>query len=113
MRRIKWKFARGLAASIAAVALAGSVVHASEGPSSIHSAWVYPGPDGKLIYAKDVQGNTVPDFSYAGYEGGGVRIPDAAMKIALDPDPQSQDDAGRIQSAIDQISHLPPDSQGL
>ena len=36
---------------------------------------VYPGPDGKLFYVPDEQGNTILDSSYAGYGGGGVPIP--------------------------------------
>ena len=36
---------------------------------------IFPGPDGKLIYTSDEDGNTIPDFSNAGYMGGGVAIP--------------------------------------
>ncbi|NMB51455.1 MAG: hypothetical protein GX999_03925, partial [Bacteroidales bacterium] len=32
---------------------------------------VYPGPDGKLVYVPDSLGNRIPDFSNAGYKGGG------------------------------------------
>jgi hypothetical protein len=41
---------------------------------------VYPGPDGKLVYNADEQGNTIPDFSHAGYRGGGAPIPSVPTK---------------------------------
>ena len=33
---------------------------------------VYPGTDGRLVYIADSLGNKIPDFSNAGYKGGGV-----------------------------------------
>ena len=33
------------------------------------------GPDGKLVYETDSRGNRVPDYSYAGYQGGGIALP--------------------------------------
>src|ERR1041384_3457295 len=33
------------------------------------------GPNGKLRYKTDSRGNVIMDFSHAGYQGGGVRIP--------------------------------------
>ena len=36
---------------------------------------VYPGADGKLVYVADSLGNRIPDFSNAGYKGGGVPLP--------------------------------------
>ena len=40
------------------------------------SAWVYADPNGKLAYKPlDAQGDTIMDFSSAGYMGGGVSIP--------------------------------------
>ena len=40
------------------------------------SQWVYPGPDGKLVYKTTPAGDRIMDFSYAGYMGGGVALPD-------------------------------------
>jgi integrase len=31
------------------------------------SAWVHPGPNGRLVYQADARGNRIPDFSNAGY----------------------------------------------
>src|SRR5690606_31455059 len=46
---------------------------------------VYPGTDGKLVYVADSLGNRIPDFSYAGYKGGGVRIPHVPVKEIVWP----------------------------
>ena len=69
---------------------------------------------GKLVYEKyanqcqkDQVVNTVPDFSMAGYRGGGVAIPDVAVKATVNPKPDSKDDTDRIQAAIDRVSALP------
>ena len=40
-----------------------------------HSARVHPGPDGRLLYPADEQGDVIPDFSTVGYKGGGVPLP--------------------------------------
>src|SRR5687767_13201695 len=48
-----------------------------------YSSWVYPGPDGRLVYKKDERGNQVPDFSYAGYLGGGVALPSVPVVQTL------------------------------
>jgi hypothetical protein len=72
---------------------------------SAQSKWVYPGPDGKLIYAHTDKGNRIADFSYAGYEGGGVALPAVAAKVTVQP--SGNDDTAAIQKAIDQVSALP------
>lgn len=80
-------------------------------PKTNYSKLVYPGKDGKLVYAPDADGNTIPDFSNCGYMGGGVKIPDVAERAAVSP---VEGDAGElIQAAIDKVSKLPPDSRGL
>lgn len=45
------------------------------------------------------------DFSYAGYGGGGVSIPDIQVKITVTP--RADDNTDQIQQAIDQVSRLP------
>jgi hypothetical protein len=50
--------------------------------------------------------NTVPDFSRAGYMGGGVPIPFIPTAITLMDDGPS-DDTARIQAAIDELSNDP------
>jgi len=66
------------------------------------------------LYANEGQSNAVhrlPDFSFAGYRGGGVALPTADVKITLRPG--SGDDRARIQNAIDKVSALPVDADGL
>src|SRR5262249_23952314 len=73
--------------------------------------------NGKLVYknyANEGQSNavnTIPDFSYAGYGGGGVKIPNIATKRSVSP--VSGDDTQNIQKAIDFVSGLAPDSSGF
>lgn len=75
------------------------------------SAWVFFGPDHRLQYATDAQGNRIMDFSYAGYEGGGVRPP--VVPVAAHVLPSGGDDTAAIQSAIDEVSALAPDDKGF
>ncbi|PTY07489.1 pectate lyase [Opitutaceae bacterium EW11] len=69
------------------------------------------GKDGKLAYVADAKGNRVPDFSSAGYGGGGVRLPEAAAVVVVSP--VDGEDGGRIQAAIDYVSGLAPGPDGL
>jgi hypothetical protein len=72
---------------------------------------VYPGIDGKLVYIADSVGNKIPDFSNAGYKGGGVPIPYVPVKAIVWP--VTGDNTGRIQAAIDSVSALAPDRSGF
>ncbi len=72
---------------------------------------VYPGVDNKLVYVADSSGNTIPDFSHAGYKGGGVAIPMVPIKATLWP--ILGDNTNHIQKVIDSVSALPPDAFGF
>ncbi|MGN6554867.1 MAG: hypothetical protein ACTHLW_14260, partial [Verrucomicrobiota bacterium] len=78
-----------------------------------HSRLVYPGADGKLVYAADAEGNVIPDFSNCGYGGGGVALPMVPVRVTLHPEPRNSDDTRRVQAAIDQVSRLPLDDAGF
>ena len=69
------------------------------------SHWVYPGPQGKLVYTYTSKGDRIPDFSYAGYEGGGVALPHVPTMRTVKP--SGGDDTAAIQAAIDAVSALP------
>lgn len=67
--------------------------------------------NGQLIYTPDSLGNRIPDFSYAGYMAGEKSIPDVPVKVIV---PVVNGDATlRIQSAIDYVSRLPLDKNGV
>ncbi|MEM8567766.1 MAG: DNRLRE domain-containing protein [Bacteroidota bacterium] len=55
--------------------------------------------------------NTIPDFSYAGYKGGGVALPTVPVKQIISPVPG--DDRLSIQNAIDAVEALPPGANGF
>jgi hypothetical protein len=69
------------------------------------SRWAYPGPHGKLVYTYTAKGDRIPDFSYAGYGGGGVALPNVPAKRTVAP--SGSDDTAAIQAAIDAVSALP------
>ena len=82
------------------------------------STLVYMGPDGSLAYqpyanqGEDTLVNVIPDYSYAGYMGGGVALPEnVSVRITLEPN-GSADNRVRIQDAIDQVSAMPLDANG-
>jgi hypothetical protein len=66
---------------------------------------------GRLTYGTDGRGDRIPDFSHAGYGGGGVAIPDVPARVVVRPAPG--DTGARIQAAIDRVSALPPDARGF
>ena len=69
------------------------------------SRWVKMGSDGRLIYARTSRGDRIPDFSFAGYESGGVGLPHVMAKRTVAP--SGGDDTASIQKAIDEVSALP------
>lgn len=69
---------------------------------------------GHLTYVPDYKGNTVIDYSNAGYKGGGVEIPNIPVRVILEPSKDTEsDDAERIQNAIDMLGRLDPDENGF
>lgn len=92
--------------------LAGVLV-ASVAQGQTTSKLVHPGPDGKLVYVGDTNGNTILDFSNCGYEGGGVKLPMVTVRVTAAPEPGGGDDTARIQQAIDEVSRMPVDKEGF
>ncbi len=76
-----------------------------------NSSLVYLNPDSSLTYVRDTAGNVIPDFSHAGYMGGGVEIPNLLNEFTLSPIPG--DNTAHIQAAIDQAALLPLDADGF
>src|SRR5687768_15648771 len=75
------------------------------------SKWVYFGPDHRLHYATDPNGNRIMDFSHAGYKGGGVKLPDVKAGRTLNP--VAGDNTAHIQAALDAVSRMEPDRDGF
>lgn len=72
---------------------------------------LYPDAGGKMLYVADSLGNKIPDYSNAGYKGGGISIPYVAIKETIWPVPG--DNSANIQAAIDRVSALAPDAYGF
>jgi len=53
------------------------------------------------------------DFSYAGYGGGGVPLPDVPGRFAVAPSSGCGDDTRAIQAAIDAVEAQQPDAGGF
>src|SRR5262249_40487820 len=75
------------------------------------SAWVFFDSNHRLQYNQDSNGNRIMDFSFAGYQGGGVALPSAPVQATVSP--SGGDDTAAIQAAIDAVSALPLDTSGL
>jgi hypothetical protein len=93
--------------AVAAAVLLGAAALGAQGTSK----WVYPDAKGRLQYTADARGNRIMDFSHAGYEGGGVRIPDVGIARAVKP--AAGDNTPQIQAAIDEVSKRAPDANGF
>jgi hypothetical protein len=75
------------------------------------SVWVYYDSSHHLQYQPDALGNHILDFSFAGYEGGGVALPNLPVRVTVTP--TGGDDTANIQNAINQVSQLTPDFFGF
>ncbi|MBN2636605.1 MAG: hypothetical protein JXR61_10075 [Prolixibacteraceae bacterium] len=93
------------------IALVGFLINARSQDIPPTTSLVFPGTDGKLVYVADSLGNKIADFSYAGFKGGGVPIPYAAIKETVWP--VLGDNSENIQAAIDRVSALPLDANGF
>ncbi len=71
---------------------------------------VDPAAGGRLRYQANPLGNTVPNFSRAGYGGGGVALPVLPVVRTLGPSGNEADDGVRIQAAMNAVAALPADN---
>ena len=89
--------------------LSATLCVAEPGVPETHRAtteWAHTRPDGILAYKTTSAGDRIVDFSYAGYMGGGVAIPDVRVKRTAQPG-GSPDDSAMIQAAIDDVAKMP------
>jgi len=61
--------------------------------------------NGKLQYFPDDMGYSIPDFSAAGYRGGGVELPEVPVLKTITA--IAGDNTQHIQSALDEVGNLP------
>jgi hypothetical protein len=88
------------------------IVHAAnsateKSASLSNSQWVHFGPDRKLVYRRTPKGDRIPDFSSAGYRGGGIALPRVATRVKVSPT-VGEDDTPVIQAALDRVAKLTP-----
>ncbi len=67
--------------------------------------------NGRLQSEADDATNRIPDFSHAGYRGGGVELPDVAEVVAVEP--IVGDNTMHLQLAIDQVAEMVPGPDGF
>jgi hypothetical protein len=77
--------------------------------------WTWVDRSGCLAYGQDRSGNHVPDFSHAGYRGGGVPLPFIPRSPGMAPmaPSRSGDDTAAVQAALDAMAERPADSSGF
>ncbi|MGB4414351.1 MAG: T9SS type A sorting domain-containing protein [Paludibacter sp.] len=75
------------------------------------SALLTVGNNGSLTYNADNKGFKIPDFSHAGYKGGGVDLPEVAVVKTISP--IAGDNTKHVQDAIDYVGALPKNSEGI
>ena len=75
------------------------------------SSLVQVDAQGRLSYPADASGNRIPDFSNAGYRGGGVPLP-TNIPVVGTLSPTAGDQTARIQAAIDAVNALPVQANG-
>jgi hypothetical protein len=109
MNTRKFRNATGCEGVVAAVL--GAIILISDYAFGANSTNVYPGPDGKLTYYQDARGNRIPDYSVAGYKGGGVAIPNVPVVKTLQP--TGTDDTQNLRDAIRSVAAMPLDQNGI
>ena len=84
------------------------------GSAPAHGDWrstkVQYDANGRLFYPADASGNRIPDYSHAGYKGGGVPLP--SVPVVLTISPVAGDNTASIQAAIDQVGTMPVQADG-
>src|SRR5262249_31767426 len=84
---------------------------ASSASGQATSQWVFVDSSGRLAYQTLPQGDHIMDFSWAGYMGGGVSLPNVPVRQSVSP--SGSDDTSAIQAAINAVSALTPDANGF
>lgn len=99
------------AAAVTGGIAANALAERPEPRAGWRSRLVYPGPDGRLVYAADSNGKKIADFSWAGYRNGEAAIPDVEVVKTIGP--VSGDNTAHIQKALNEVGELPKDDNGF
>src|SRR4051812_45146962 len=83
--------------------------HYPTGPGPMN---IVVGADGKLVYLADTNGDTIPDISSCGYQGGGVPIP-TNIPVVLTLTNLAGDNRTQIQNAIATVGAMPIQPNGF
>ena len=87
------------------------LLHQSMAQTTWQSNLLSVDADGKLTYNADNYGFTLPDFSHAGYRGGGIPLPQVA--VVKEVTAIAGDNTQNIQAAIDFVGAMPKNSEGF
>jgi len=74
--------------------------------------WVHFDGNSTLVYSNDNLGNHLIDYSYAGYQGGGVAIP-TNLTVQQTVSPVGGDNTANIQNALNTVGSVTPDPNGF
>jgi hypothetical protein len=103
--------ARRRRSTIPRAALAATIAHLLGLVACAQSSWVHFGAKGQLVYRTTSRGDRIPDFSSAGYRGGGVALPFVRARVKVSPT-GGPDDTPAIQAALDKVARLAPTAHG-
>jgi len=103
--------ARLSALSCRVVLMVAATVATTGSAADFSKRYVTQGPGGGLEYEVGPRGDRMPDYSHAGYRGGGVDPPMVAATVIVEP--TTGDATDLIQRAIDHVATLTPDAEGF
>lgn len=105
--RVGGVLAAGAGVSVARNVVAPEAAHAA----TWHSALVYPGTDGRLVYKADSRGKVISDFSWAGFRNGTESLP--SVPVVKEIGPVKGDNTAHIQAALDEVGAKPYAANGF
>jgi len=79
--------------------------------SAWQSALVSVSSEGRITYHPDADGFVLPDFSHAGYKGGGIELPEVPTVKTIEA--IEGDNTQHIQDAINEVGALTKDANGI
>ncbi len=94
-----------------AVLLTLAILALPSGAADFSKRFVAVGPDGRLVYELGPRGDRMPDYSHAGFGGGGVPLPKVPARVVVAP--VAGDATALIQRALDHVATLEPDATGM